>query len=295
VEAARRAIQDSLDRRALPARLERAHLNGIFVVRHVIPTPARVSVIVSGEGSRWTRVLSASDVSVRDVCLLDQASPGEIVVDGQRVPVRQTIDELEGEYLVWLDASSFPVHKTSVTALLEPLRVEDVAMTGGLTRHASRRVVLQAGLVVKEDGVHYAYPGLSVLPQPNFYLNLTSLPREVSAVSVAASAMRRDRWEEMHGWTPELPPALAHADLGLRALEKGYRVVQTPLALFDRADDLPSLPAIKGRRWGWGGYRDPFWSPHLSVESEDGLPYRSGDPAPRVLRGGTAFRIAAHG
>jgi hypothetical protein len=269
VDAARRALQDTIKRRALAAEVEETHLSGIFVLRRRLRLPVPVSLIVLGDDTRWRDVLRMDVIDVRDVAFIGRPQS----VDG-RITVASEIDALSQDYLVWLDASSKPRSAESVTAMLEHLQDERVALVGGTSRRPEG-TVLQAGMAIAADGQPvYSYAGLSMFPQPNFYLNLKDLPRETAAVYVGCCAMRRDTWRHLGGWNVNLPPVLAMSDLCLQALEAGYRHVYSPLALFERERPLPPIPSVERLEWRWQCFEDPFWSPNMYPASPDGLPFQ---------------------
>ena len=286
VDAARRALEDAIRRRSLPARVKESHLNGIYVVRHRLPEPLSVSLIVLGAGGAWREVLQYREIEVRDAVFLNEAQP-----DGARVSVAREIEALSGEYLVWLDGSSRPESVESVTAMLEHLQNPHVAVAGGTTR-SRNGTVLQAGMTIAGGGQPvYSYAGLSMLPQPNFYLNLKDLPREVSAVYVGCCAMRRDTWRRLGGWDSDLPPTLAMCDLCLRAARQDYSVIYTPLARFRRRRQLDPVPSVGGIPWDWRGYEDPFWNPNMNPAGLDGLPFRRGEAGPARVQRGLYFSV----
>jgi hypothetical protein len=240
-------------------------------------------LIVVGEGEAWRSVLASEGVSFRDVHFL---SPGALTaVKGLKVV--DSLDELRGRYFVWLDASSRVENPETLARLLEPLAEPDVALVRGLTRGRDGRVA-QAGLLVEGRELSYAFAGLDLVPQPSFYLNLAQLTREVSAVHLGCSAMRAATWQELGGWSLDLPPVPAHADLCLRAQAAGYRTVFTPQAAFVAEHALPPLQRIHAPCWRWAAYEDRYWNPNLCPASADGLPYLHASCADvRVSKRGT--------
>lgn len=268
VAASRRAVSQALERRG-GGDVEESHLNGIWQVRHPLAATVSVSLVVVGEGEAWRSVLGSEGVALRDVHFL---SPGALATV-QGLAVVERLEDLRGEYLIWLDASSRVSSPRALERLLEPLQEPGVALAGGLTLGRDGRVA-QAGLVVEGRELRYAFAGLEPVPQPAFYLNLSHLTREVSAVHLGCSAMRSAAWRALGGWSLHLPPVPAHVDLALRALARGQRVVFSPQAALVAEHALPPLPRIQAPCWSWEGYRDPFWNPNLNPASADGLPYQ---------------------
>lgn len=264
VDAARRALQQAIQRRAWRATLQESHLNGIYLVRHEIRQPVRVSVIINGPGNRWCGGFGqVPGIEVAEVHHLDQP---------------QSLGPLQGEYLLWLDGDSMAASPTSIQSLAEHFADPRVAAVGGSTRFPDG-TVMQAGLTLGPSGQpHYAYHGISNLPQPNFYLNLKDLPHEVSAITPACAMVRREVWEALGGWREDLPPVLALCDLCLRASQQGFVSVYTPLARFDRVWPLPAIPSVGDHPWPWTDYADPYGNPNLNPADGAGIPF-SFDPA----------------
>lgn len=281
--ATERALGHALARRRLAARLEPSHLNGLFVTRHRAPGRVAVSLVVVGEGDAWRAALRTPGIVLSDVAQIP-------LIPGERPtrrpsgpPSRDTIAELRGEYLIFLDAAARP-KKRAIETLLAQLRYPAVGVVGGQT--FAEGVVAQAGVIIGAGGQpRHAYARIATLPTRDFYLNLKDLAREVSATSLGASAIRRATWDELGGWRDDLPPALAWVDLCLRASEqKGYAIIFTPLARFDRRVALPALPSVGGLVWPWRGFDDPFWNPNFDPDATDGLPYRRPENPPARIR-----------
>lgn len=279
VDAARRSIEEALNRRGVDGQLTESHLKGLFIVRRPIPVRPSVSIVLDGSSEDWKSMLSFPAFDVQDVIVLDgfqDLAPN--------IAFAPSIEQARGEYLLFMDAASRPESQESAISLLEPLQDEGVACASGTTR-LSDGMVLQAGVTLGDGGQPlYSYAQLPMFPQLSFYLNLKDLPREVSAVSIACSAMRAETWKALSGWNTELPTSLAMCDLSLRALSRGYRNVYMPVATFQRTGRLPALPAITPANWPWIDFQDPYSNPNLNPSRSDGLPFRRcGSRAPRVL------------
>ncbi len=109
------------------------------------------------------------------------------------------------------------------------------------------------------------------------YLDQLRVTRQVSAVTGACLAIRRDVYRQAGGCNEALPITWNDVDLCLRVRALGLHVVWTPHArLLHREqatrgnDDTPDRQAMfrQGQafmraRWGEAMERDPFWSPNL--------------------------------
>jgi glycosyltransferase involved in cell wall biosynthesis len=287
VAAARRALDDAVARRHLPAVVTDGHLNGQLVLRRT-DTPHRpqsISLLVHGEGTAWQSLLRGPHPPIVDAIALDGAilPPGLATV--------ATPNDLSGEAILVLAAAERPLTAESIDCLLEPLADDTVAAVGGLTLGPGSRV-LQAGVAVAPSGQPvYTAAGLPALPMQPFFLNLKDLAREIAAPAPGCAAIRRAVWHDLGGVNPALPVPLAVVDLCLRALATGRSTVSAPRARFARATALPPLPPIAGHNWPWTTFADPFISPILNPASGDGLPLRC--PATVAARVRSAGRSAA--
>jgi GT2 family glycosyltransferase len=115
------------------------------------------------------------------------------------------------------------------------------------------------------------------------YLGLLSCTRNVSAVTGACLAMRRDLYLSIGGLDADnLPVSYNDVDLCLRLDKAGYWIVWTPFASLYHLESVTrgadSKPENAGRaqrehdvllrRWGERLLRDPYYSPCLTIDDE---------------------------
>lgn len=217
-----------------------------------------VSLCLLGGGSRWEPLLLDPNISITEI----------VRIDPQVDPVPTS--EVSGDYIVCLDASSAPARRNSLSALLQWLSSTDVVAAGGCSLARGR--IQQAGLNVLEGGqIRPAFAGLPALPQPNFYLNLKDLTREVSAVYWGCCAMRREAWQDAMAKVGNLPAPFQVVHYCLLSVSQNKRVLYVPEALFyGRVKWTPE----RGRA-DWPGWeiRDPYWNPNLNSGSAYGIPF----------------------
>lgn len=116
------------------------------------------------------------------------------------------------------------------------------------------------------------------------YFGRLRIVHNVSAVTGAALLIRKDLFEAVGGLDEkELSVAFNDVDLCLRVRNAGYRNLWTPFAeLYHHesktrgADQTTEKQArfkreceVMQRRWGDHLYRDPYYSPHLTLSRED--------------------------
>jgi GT2 family glycosyltransferase len=115
------------------------------------------------------------------------------------------------------------------------------------------------------------------------YLNRLRTVQDVSAVTAACLAIRKDLFEQVGGFDESLTVAFNDVDFCLKVRAAGYRNVWTPFATLihhesvSRGSDFtPSKAgrfaqeiALVQRRWGAQLLSDPYYSPHLTYDRED--------------------------
>lgn len=145
------------------------------------------------------------------------------------------------------------------------------------------RTVQHAGLALGAAGVALSYH-LGAPSDSVGYFGHLSLQRNVSAVTAACMALRRDVFVEVGGFDQvNLPVAFNDVDLCLRIREKGYQIVWTPYAeLYHRegasrgTDDQPkrserfeSEIEYMHQRWAIELVAEPFYNPNFSLSRAD--------------------------
>jgi GT2 family glycosyltransferase len=104
------------------------------------------------------------------------------------------------------------------------------------------------------------------------------LARDVSAVTGACLAIRREVFDQLGGFDPDFPVNYNDIDLCLRARRAGYRVICEPAAVL-RHDECQTrvggtnYDERKRFRNRWGSdlaAGDPFYNSNLSRRSESG-------------------------
>jgi GT2 family glycosyltransferase len=115
------------------------------------------------------------------------------------------------------------------------------------------------------------------------YLGQLTLTRNLSAVTGACMAMRRDVFREAGGFDESFPVSYSDMDLCLRLVQRGYRIVWTPYAELLHLEsasrgssewrwrkeeaDLDRFCA----RWEQDISNDPFFNPNLDLIGEEKL------------------------
>ncbi|MBZ0290838.1 MAG: hypothetical protein K8I30_24640, partial [Anaerolineae bacterium] len=193
VDAALRAVAETVTRRGWNATVERGLYPPFMRVRHAVPVDARVSIIRPLRGVNPMPVLRAA----------------------------------EGDYLLFLpDGVHLP--KESITALLEWASQPDVGCVGSKIV-TSRGKLIHMGMSVQEN-VSYPGNGMRDVTQAIFYFDLKDTIREVSAVSWAGMMVSRKKFMRVGGFDQGFSNGLFDVDLCLRLEQIGYANIYTPFS-----------------------------------------------------------------
>ena len=286
LEAAKRALTDSLRRRRFSGEVLDGLWLGSYRVRYsivgtplveiIIPTRDKVDLLAScidsikrqstyhnyhlvvvDNQSRDSRTLRyLEDVDGRVIKFADEFNFARIL----NVAARET----KGDFLLFLNNDTEVVTPEWIEALVEHAQRTDVAAVGarllypeGRPQHEGIIIGLAGGSAINMD-----YQG---------YFGLGQTIRNCSAVTGACMMVRRELYWELGGFEERLGVAFNDVDFCLRAREKGYQVVYTPFAVLRHYES-----ATRGRlhpeedeqffraRWGNpGDYRDPYYNPNL--------------------------------
>jgi GT2 family glycosyltransferase len=174
--------------------------------------------------------------------------------------------------VVFLNDDVAPIAPGWLSALLGPLRSNDVGITGGLLLYPNGSVQ-HAGISVGGRPVpsHVGRHQTSSLWWP--WLRST---REVSAVTGACLAIRRNVWDELEGFDRRFPVNYNDVDLCLRARRAGYSVILESAALLchREAQTRSTLVAAAERALFTSLWTpelaaaDPFFNPNLALPDE---------------------------
>jgi GT2 family glycosyltransferase len=293
VEAGRRAVQDHLDRVGVEATVSLGPFN-MFRVHRKLPAGLRVSIVIPTRGSSalvWGRrramvveavrsaVGQTSHADLEVVVVYDEPTPPEVLdelrqIAGERlvlVPFSEKFnysrkvnlgvlassgdrivvlnDDVELRTPEWLDEL--------VGALEEP----DVGLTGAKLMFSSTSIQ-HAGLAFLRGGYMHPYR-LLPLSSPGPFGELV-VNREVSGVTGACVAFRRETFFEVGGLAEGLPESFNDVDFCYKLSRAGYRILyMANCVLFhfesQTRDPKPYVAdtVFMRKRWGVPG-RDPF-------------------------------------
>lgn len=299
-EAAARALQDSLERRGIPGRVRRP-APGRYAVRYRIQGAPLVSVIVPMRDRvdltrRCLESLERKTVYRQyEVVIVDNGSVERVSLDflreaGRRhrvlryeapfnfsAIVNRGAREARGEYLLFLNNDTEVISPHWMEAMLEHAQRPEVGAVGARLLYADGRIQ-HAGVFVMGTPTAVAGHMFKFLPARDpGYLATPRMTANCSAVTAACMMVRRSVFESLSGFDEAFQVAFGDVDFCLRLRDLGLLVVYTPLATLYHHESAsrgtlhpPQDDRLLRDRWRryFEGERDPYWNPHLSVESE---------------------------
>ncbi len=322
-EAGARAVQAHCERIGLPARVERDPADaGVYHLLPALDAQPPVSIVIPTAGT--SREVRYETIVLVEHCLrsIVEASTYEnyelVVVPDEGVDpaVLAGLEEIAGErlrFVPYAEPFNFSAkidlgatHSEGEHLLLlnddievaTPDWIERMVMYSGM-----EGIGAVGGRLVWEDGrlqhVGVSFEGgLPGHPYRGFagdfpgYSNNVRIARNCLAVTGACLMTRRELFEELGGFTAELPVNYNDADYCLKVHASGRRIVYDPdLAMYHFESSSRSSEVEEWekewlrKRWGASIPRDPYSNPNLKRgEPRLGAMLRSVLPLPRLPR-----------
>ncbi|MDJ0768338.1 MAG: glycosyltransferase [Ilumatobacter sp.] len=327
-EAGVRAVSDHCARVGIDADAELTEHDGCYRLRRRPRSRPLVSVVVPTRGTVG-RVWGASRSFVVDavasllahstydqleiVVVFDADTPDAVLhalrrIAGERlvlVPfdgpfnfsekINLGVLHATGEALLLLNDDTELIEPTSLETMVAHLDVPDVAMVGAKLLFADG-TLQHGGHVYHRDIGHacFGWGGDSPGPWP---LRPLAVERECSGVTAAAALVRRSAFDEVGGFSLELPLNYNDVDFSLKLRAAGHRIVWTPWAVWYHFESRtrhsvlqPEEYQFVNQRWHDEIHHDPYYNPNLAPGRDDWLerPLRSGAAAfegrPNIVR-----------
>lgn len=293
VEAGRRAVEEHLDRVGTPAEVSVGD-HGRYVVHRALPADRLVSIIIPTIGSSgvvWGQlrcfvieaVRSALDHTEHDavevVVVYDAPTPPEVLEELRRVAGdRLTLVRFDepfnysrkinlgalassGDRLVLLNDDIEVRSEGWLEELVAPLEEPDVGMTGAKL-YFSNLTIQHAGIAMTHGEFRHPYRRFPA--EAPGKADLLSVNREVSGVTGACLAVRREVFLEVGGLCEDLPDSFNDVDLSYKVRQSGRRILLMPRCeLFhfeSQTREVVRKPwemRFVRSRWGVPG-RDPY-------------------------------------
>ncbi len=301
-EAGRRAVEEALQRRGIPARAFQpkwasdARL-GLFdcefpddgpSVSIIIPTKNRLDllrrcvesiqkittyknyqIVIADNGSDDPQTLEyLGNVDAR---VLQIPSP-----DGRfsfAYLNNRAVEQCDTEYVLLLNNDTEVIEPKWLSQMMGYARLDGVGSVGARLLYPDDRVQ-HAGIV---HGLHGGLAGHAFKLMPRNhpgYLNLSLVTRNVAAVTAACLLTPRELYLKMNGLDEQhFNVAYNDVDYGYRLLQAGYRNVYCASAVLRHHEgasrgfrDNPREVAAFRRMYG--SFKDPYYNPNLSLRNE---------------------------
>ena len=269
-EAGRKAVQDHLLRCHADFReVVNSPISGFYRIKYAdsfTETPL-ISVLVRNQ--------DRNDLTKRCIDSLQGCGYPELEIIRLEDP-SETVQKPTGEYVLLLDNRLILKDNNSLYEMLGILKRENVGAVGARIVD-ERNATWSAGQVLTEKTLtmpafsgFYEYQGS--------YMHRMMSPQNYSALDGACILMQRRLFEQLGGTDEAFQTDLAFTDLCLRLRQRGYLLVYTPYAVFERKDTFGEKTGMLSEsvkmeqeafRQKWAGFlkhSDPYYNPQFLSE-----------------------------
>ncbi|MFT4287267.1 glycosyltransferase family 2 protein [Nocardioides sp.] len=296
--AAQKAIQEHLERQGLAGTVRQGVSQGLYRIERPLPAERRVSVVIPTRGDLtvvWARERRLVVEAVRSLLARTEHDNLEIVVVYDAVTPASVLDELQaiagdrlvlvrfdepfnysrkinfgvlaatGDRIVLLNDDIEVRTDRWLEELVAPLEDPGVGATGAKLFFSDGRIQ-HIGLSFTHDGYFHPYwmsPG-DVFGD----FGEAVVSREVSGVTAACMAMRREVFLEVGGFSERLPVNYNDVDLNYKIRAAGYRVLYIASCELYHFESLTRGHATRGEAWEreivvnrWGRPRRDAYTP----------------------------------
>lgn len=307
LDAARRALEEHVERTGLRAEVLPGTAPGLFRVRrHIVGAP-RVSIVIPTDDR--TRDVAGRPIALVPHCVRSiherstyrnyelvivdngtwSASTEAALADIPHRRVSYRIDgrfnfphklnfsvrQAQGDYLVILNDDVEVITPGWLEALLEYAQDPEIGAVGARLLYPDRRlqhVGVAMGVCGMAAHLHHQAPA-----DEAGYFGLALGPRNYSAVTGAVMMTRRSTYDRVGGFDERLAIDFNDIDYCLRLRAAGLRIVYTPYAELYHLESGtngartwdPAEVALMRERWADVFARDPYYNPNLGHDHPD--------------------------
>jgi len=303
-EAARRAVQEHLDRTGIAAAVMPQHYGVYLRTKYALPTERPIVSIVIPTRDRASclqkcldGIFERTDYRNYEVIVLDneshEAETLEFLAELTKYD-RVRVERIEGTFNysrlnnrgVELSRGSFiallnndveVINDDWLSEMVSRAMQPEVAMVGARLWYPNG-TIQHGGVILGAGGIAgHAHVGLR-RGEPGYFAR-ANLAQNVCAVTAACALVRREVYLQLGGFDENLAVTFNDIDFCLRLREAGYRIVWTPHADLihhesaSRGFDDSTPKQIRfmaevdymNSKWGDMLQRDPFYNPNLSL------------------------------
>ena len=300
--AARRALEEALERRGIAGCVEPGCAPGRWRVRYALNGQPGVTIVLPTGGKlQFLRpclesLFTQSSYPNFQVLIVDN-SEGSAVADlyaelAERHPNlhyrefrlkpfnypainNYAVQFVDTPYLILLNDDITVITPDWIEAMLEHAQRPEVGVVGAKLLFPDETIQHAGVILGPYDNSGHAFKHFPAT-DPG-YFDLPHVIRNCSAVTFACAMMRRELYEEVGGLDEvNLRVAFNDVDFCLRVRERGHWNVYTPYAVLYHHESVtkqvmvePGEVEYMRRRWGHVIRHDPFYNPNLTRKGED--------------------------
>ncbi len=306
LEAGQRAVVDHMERRGLSGDVTRIpSLGHNRVTWHLPDDPPLVSIIIpTKDGALLERcvnsLLAFTSYPNFEIVVIDNGSKSFATLNFMRenehhlTVIRDdrpfnysalnnaAVQRVAGSVVCLLNDDTEVIAEDWLTEMVGQLLMPGVGAVGAKLFYPDGRLQ-HGGVIVGLGGVAGHSHRMSDRLAPG-YCGRLLVAQNLSAVTAACMAVRREAWDQVGGLEEEnLAIAFNDVDFCLRLREAGWRIVWSPHATLYHHESVSRGPDdvgyrvhefakeiqyVKGR-WGDSLLRDPAYNPNLTLDTED--------------------------
>ena len=309
-EAGARAVQAHFERVGVEAEVEQGAYPGLYRVRYVIPQPEPlisiiipnrdhvadlqkcVSSIMERSAYRNFEFVVIENGSCREETFAYYRACEEAYENFRVLTWSEGFNysainnfgaaKARGDYLLFLNNDTQMTDPDLLKELVGPALRKEVGAVGARLFYEDG-TIQHAGVIIGYGGIAgHAFQFMD--GRENGYFSRIICQSDLSAVTAACMLVRRDAFEEVGGFDPQLAVAFNDIDFCLRLRERGYLIVYNPFAVMihyesksrgmeDSAGKIARFNSEADellRRWGKllkDG--DPYYNPNLTLAKTD--------------------------
>jgi GT2 family glycosyltransferase len=178
-----------------------------------------------------------------------------------------------GSVILFMNDDVFPVAPDWLDRMAAHLAQAHVGVVGALLLYPSQKIQ-HAGVVV---GGHLGPTHIGRFLRESALWPWLKITREVTAVTGACLAIRREVWDELGGFDPRFPVNYNDTDLCLRARRLSYRVILEADAVLIHEESQSRNPRVRPEEFAlftslWSDVleaADPYFHPALVLADRD--------------------------
>lgn len=254
-DAGKRALEDHLSRLGVKASVETTQYFGFYRIRYELTEKPLVSIIIPNKDEiesleKCLRAIQKSTYSNYEVIIVENNSEKEETfsyykkIESDQIHVvfypdgfnysklnNFGVAHAKGDYYVLMNNDIEVLHEDWIEQMLSNCERKEVGIVGARLYYPDN-TIQHAGLVIGIGGSLRGiganlYQGMR--RERSGYLHRAAFQMDYSAVTAALMMVKKEVYEQVHGFEEELSVAFNDVDFCLRVRELGYLIVYDPL------------------------------------------------------------------